>query len=304
MRRYLRQQRGYARSEALVEARHPSRFTLGGSARWRGSIYGSGPRSLARQRVYRGAFGTAAYQSVYRANSHGLDALHQAGIPVAAAVACTAPLTVVAPELGIPALVSVLFMGVLGCLDAVRAVPPHAVGGRRIRFRCSVAAMHVLQPIVRCWGRKRRRIRGRDESAPRGRSCDPTGVFREGRVLVVPHIGPRTDLVEAIAADIRRAGVRVMTSSGWDSYDMRLIGSATVRGDLVTSAFPERFVQVRVRRRPRGWGVTFVLAGLAFAAAIDPLAALSFGGLAAAETGRGWWRTGALVRRVLEEATR
>jgi hypothetical protein len=85
---------------------------------------------------------------------------------------------------------------------------------------------------------------------------------------------------------------------------VRLIGSAIVRGDLVTSAYPEGYVQLRIRRRPRGWGVTFVLAGLAFAAAIDPLAALSFGGLAAAETGRGWWRTGPLVRRVVQEAIR
>jgi hypothetical protein len=302
LRRYLRQQQGYGRSEALVEARHPSRFTLGGSARWRGRIYGSGSPSFARQRVYRGTYGTAAYQSVYRADSHGFDALHQAGIPVAAAVACTAPLAVVAPELGIPALASLLFMGSLGCVDAVRAAPPRAVVRRRMRFRCSVAAMHVLQPIVRSWGRKRRRIRGRDESAPRGGGFDATGVSRKGRVLVVAHTGPRTELVEAIAAHVRRAGVRVMTSNGWDSYDVRLIGSALVRGDLVTSAYPEGYVQVRIRRRPRGWGVTFVVAGLAFAAAIDPLAAFSFCCLAGAETGRGWWRTGSLVRRVVLEA--
>jgi glycosyltransferase involved in cell wall biosynthesis len=302
LRRYLRQQQGYGRSEALVEARHPSRFTLGGSARWRGRIYGSGSPSFARQRVYRGTYGTAAYQSVYRADSHGFDALHQAGIPVAAAVACTAPLAVVAPELGIPALASLLFMGSLGCVDAVRAAPPRTVIRRRMRFRCSVAAMHVLQPIVRSWGRKRRRIRGRDESAPRGGGFDATGVSRKGRVLVVAHTGPRTELVEAIAAHVRRAGVRVMTSNGWDSYDVRLIGSALVRGDLVTSAYPEGYVQVRIRRRPRGWGVTFVVAGLAFAAAIDPLAAFSFCCLAGAETGRGWWRTGSLVRRVVLEA--
>jgi len=95
-----------------------------------------------------------------------------------------------------------------------------------------------------------------------------------------------------------------MTSNGWDSYDVRLIGSALVRGDLVTSAYPDGYVQVRIRRRPRGWGVTFVVAGLAFAAAIDPLAAFSFCCIAGAETGRGWWRTGPLVRHVVQEAMR
>lgn len=302
LRRYLRQQRGYGCSEALVEARHPSRFTLGGSARWRGRIYGSCAPSLARQRVYRGAYGTAAYQSMYRADSYGLDVLHQAGIPVAAAVACTAPLAAVAPELGIPAFASFVYMGALGCVDALRAAPPRAVGRRRLRFRCSVAAMHVLQPLVRGWGRRRRRFRRGDESAPRV-ELETTGASRKGRVVVVPHDGPRTELVEAIAARIRRAGVRALTSSGWEPYDVRLIGSAMVSGDLVTSAYPEGYVQVRIRLRPRGWGVTFALAGLAFAAAIDPLAILAFGIFAAAETGRGLWRVGPLVDRLLTGGT-
>ena len=41
LRNYLRQQREYGRSETLVEARHPERFTPAGTARWRGRIYNS-----------------------------------------------------------------------------------------------------------------------------------------------------------------------------------------------------------------------------------------------------------------------
>src|SRR5439155_18420308 len=55
---YLRQQRGYGRAEALVEARHPDRFGGLGTARWRGRIYDSFAPSFARQRVYRGVYGT------------------------------------------------------------------------------------------------------------------------------------------------------------------------------------------------------------------------------------------------------
>jgi hypothetical protein len=303
LRRYLRQQRGYGRSEALVEARHPSRFTLGGSARWRGRIYASGAPTLARQRVYRGAYGAAAYQSVYRTDSAGFDLLHQAGLPVAATVACTAPLAMVAPALGIPALVSLAFMGVLACVDAVCATPPRGAGAHPLRFRGAVAAMHVLQPLVRCWGRRGLGARNGDETAPRV-SIDLTGSFREGRVLVVPHTGPRPELVSAIAANIRRAGVRAIASTGWDSYDVRLIGSATVSGELMTSAYPEGYVQVRIRRRPRGWGAGAVIAGLAFTSAVDPLAVLLFASLATAEISRGFWRTGPVVRRAVREATR
>ena len=66
LRAYLRQQRGYGRSEALVEARHPDRFT----PRRHGALAGAhlqlaDARRSARQRIYRGVYGTAAYQSVY-----------------------------------------------------------------------------------------------------------------------------------------------------------------------------------------------------------------------------------------------
>ena len=57
LRAYLRQQRGYGRSEALVEVRHPSRYTMTGTARWQGHIYDSFPASVTRQRVYHGLFG-------------------------------------------------------------------------------------------------------------------------------------------------------------------------------------------------------------------------------------------------------
>ena len=55
LRNYLRQQREYGRSEALVEDRHPERFTPAGTARWRGRIYNSLTPSFMWQRIYRGA---------------------------------------------------------------------------------------------------------------------------------------------------------------------------------------------------------------------------------------------------------
>ena len=162
--------------------------------------------------------------------------------------------------------------------------------------------MHLLQPLVRYWARHT----GGRATATSGRraSLGATGTFREGLVLVVPHSGPRPELVGAIAAHIRRSGVRAMASTGWDSFDVRVIGSTIVSGELLTSAYPEGWVQVRIRRRARGWGATVVVAGLAFTSAIDPLAVLIFGTAAVAEVTRGFWRTGPVVRQAVREATR
>ena len=80
---YLRQQRGYGRSEALVEARHPERFTALGSARWAGSIYGGPCRRLLSQRIYRGPFGTAPFQSLHGRPGHTVEITTQVGSVVA-----------------------------------------------------------------------------------------------------------------------------------------------------------------------------------------------------------------------------
>ncbi len=92
LRNYLRQQREYGRSEALVEDRHPERFTPAGTARWRGRIYNSLTPSFMWQRIYRGPYGTAAYQSVYQGGGHFVDLVHQVGIPGAVMLLLTAPL--------------------------------------------------------------------------------------------------------------------------------------------------------------------------------------------------------------------
>jgi cellulose synthase/poly-beta-1,6-N-acetylglucosamine synthase-like glycosyltransferase len=110
LRPYLRQQRGYGRSEALVEARHPDRFTPTGTARWTGHIYDSFAPRRAAQRIYRGAFGTAPYQSIYRVPAYGLDLAHQVGVPLTVPALLTAPLALLHPLLGLPAVVAAVFL--------------------------------------------------------------------------------------------------------------------------------------------------------------------------------------------------
>jgi glycosyltransferase involved in cell wall biosynthesis len=299
LRAYLRQQRGYGRSEALVEARHPNRFTLTGSARWRGRIYNSLVPSFGHQRVYRGAFGGAAYQSVYEGGGHALDIAHQVGVPVATALVLSAPFTIAAPVLGIPAVVGGLGIASLAAIDLVRARPPRRMRDRRLRFRASVAAMQLLQPIVRLWSRVRSRPDARRSLEPRARISGPPTRLPRG-VMLVPHEGPRAELAAGVIAEVHRAGIRVLPASGWEDHDGRLLGSMLVAGDLVTSAYPEGFVQVRVKRRPRLVPLLFAAAaGTAWA--VSPLIALGVGIAVAADVARGIWRTGPVIRRTLRE---
>ncbi|MGN6608751.1 MAG: glycosyltransferase, partial [Jatrophihabitans sp.] len=149
LRAYLRQQRGYGRSEALVEARHPHRFNAAGSARWSGRIYHSLVPSGLRQRVYRGPFSAAPFQSGTPEPDHRLQLAHQVGVPLVVAVLPSAVLGLVTPALVLPAAAAVAFLVTLTVVDVLRA----PVRGPAQRLR--LAAHHLLQPLVRAAARVR-----------------------------------------------------------------------------------------------------------------------------------------------------
>jgi GT2 family glycosyltransferase len=63
---YLRQQLGYGRAERLLLAKHPTRFSKDGGAKWQGFVYGGGSvRVMADSIIYHGPLGDAAYQVIH-----------------------------------------------------------------------------------------------------------------------------------------------------------------------------------------------------------------------------------------------
>jgi O-antigen biosynthesis protein len=298
-RAYFRQQRGYGRAEALVEARHPDRFTPLGTARWRGHIYDSFAPTLLGQRVYRGLYGTGAYQSVYRDGGHLLDLAHQIGVPAAVAALATAPLGWLDPRLALPGLLALVALATLVVVDAVRATPPRDLTGSRAAFRLGVAYLHLGQPLVRLWGRWRGAPDARRDLPPSDALDGPAETLGRG-VLLLPQHGPRAEVTRAVVAALRRGGVRVLASTGWEDHDARLVGSSLVLGDLVTSAHPEGWVQVRLRVRPRS---PRLVAGLGLAIAVAaiglPGPALALTALLGFEVVRGVLRVGPRARRTI-----
>ena len=100
-----------------------------------GRIYDSFPGAVVhRQRIYRGVYGGAAYQSVYRGGGYGIDLAHQVGVPLWALVLAHAPLAALRWWLAVPAVLAVVFLAALAVVDVVRTRPPR--GHRRaLRFR-------------------------------------------------------------------------------------------------------------------------------------------------------------------------
>lgn len=297
-RAYLRQQRDYGRSEALVEARHPGRFTGLGTARWLGTIYTpSGPRN-GSQRIYRGSFGVSPFQSVYRRQSHLVDIANQLGVPAGLVLALFAPLAVVSRVLAAPAVVGLAVLAVLLAVNTVRARPPAAAVAGRVGARVAIAGLTMAQPLVRAWGRTRNRAPALRNAA----SCEgvprPTG-RAAGRVLVYAADRDRAALATALVAHLRRGGLRVLPATAWDDHDARIDAGPFVWGEILTSEHPAGCIQVRVRRKVRrpALGAAAIGAGVALSLSVTVSAVVVATVVAVALLGV--WRTGPFVDRLL-----
>jgi len=305
LRAYLRQQRGYGRAEALVERRHPERFTAIGTARWRGTIYDSIARPLRRQRIYRGAFGAADFQAGYDPGGHVGDLVHQVAVPIAVLGLASAPLALVDPALGAPAAVAAVGLLAVFAVDGWRAHPPRGLppGRRKLRFRLGVAMMHLAQPLARTWGRAWARRRPRAEPAPGpGPLPEPLSRLRGG-VSLYALDRPRAEFASAAVARLHARGYRVWSGSGWESYDARVRGSSLIAGELVTSQYPQGFVQLRLRRRARHGPAAAHVALLVATALVDPVLGAVVAAAGAGSLGHGMWRTGPGIRRALHTPT-
>jgi GT2 family glycosyltransferase len=294
---YLRQQRGYGKAEALVAARHPDRFTAMGTARWRGRIYTSLAPSYRHQRIYRGAFAGAAFQSVYGAGGHAVDLAHQIGVPVA--LAATVGGLGIGLALWSPALlltlVAVAFLLGLAAFDGATAKVPRSLG--TLRFRATVGLLHLLQPLARWWGRWRHRVAAHE--ALGGSDALPAPVERRRRTTTFASTVSRPQLAGAVVERLRRAGVVVLPVTGWEDHDGRVAGSLLVGGELLTTGHADGIVQVRVRRYVRWpWVIgAAVAAGLLWFVA--PAAGIAVASVALADGARGVYRTGLRIRRIL-----
>jgi hypothetical protein len=109
-------------------------------------------------------------------------------------------------------------------------------------------------------------------------------------------------LAGAIVNELRRRKVRVLPPTEWEAHDAAFVASTLVAGELVTSSHPEGWVQLRVRRRVRTFPALLYVLAAVVAFLVMPLASAAVAAVAACEVGRGVWRCGPRVRRIVRRA--
>lgn len=176
VRRYLRQQFGYGKAEALLEQKWPSRHNRAGYLRWSGRIYDGASLETRRRRarVNYGRWGSGLFQSVYEPAPNMLSTLFL--MPESFLLVCLLGMVALLGVAWSPLLVAAPFFafGVLGILwrafsSGWRAQRP-AIGltsSELLRRRLLTGALFLMQPMARLAGRMlnglspwRRRHRG------------------------------------------------------------------------------------------------------------------------------------------------
>ena len=165
LRAYWRQQKGYGRAEALLEAKWPEKYNSVGHLTWAGRLYGNGlTRTLGfrRGRIYQGSWGGALFQSIYEPASNGLASLPLMPewyllIAVLALLSGLGfswrPLFFAFPFL-LAAVVAPVFQAIRSASHAGAAA--HARDRiRNVRSLSLIGLLHLAQPLARLIGRVR-----------------------------------------------------------------------------------------------------------------------------------------------------
>jgi O-antigen biosynthesis protein len=269
VRRYLKQQYGYGKAEALLERKWPSRYNRAGSSRWSGRIYDSPANGTARRRpmVRYGIWGGGLFQSIYEPAPGALSNLLRApeSLMLIATLGLVAGLGVLwspllfALPFFLAGAAAVLWRATASGWRTNPAVPGRAAGETLWR-RVVTAALFLLQPAARLAGRLRNGL------SPWRRRRRPGATWPHPRVVTIwseTWRDPQAriqDLHDALAS----SGGFVRSGGPFDRWDLDLraapLGGVKIRAAVEEHGDGRQLIRAKVW--PRASAVGSILAAL------------------------------------------
>jgi hypothetical protein len=286
VRAYWKQQRGYGEAEALLERKWPEKYNAAGHHGWAGRIYGRGVAPVLGPggRVHHGVWGSAPFQSVYQPAPGTLWSLPLMPewylvvgmLAVLSALgALWTPLLLALPLLVLAAAAPIA-QAVLGAAQASFASAPRS-SLARLKLRCLVACLFLLQPLARLWGRWRRGL------TPWRQRGVPGFVLPRPRALAIwserwQDPGGRVRSVEtALQAD----GAVCLRGGDYDRWDLEvrrgMLGAARMLMAVEEHSAGKQLVRARVwpRCSPNGLALILVLVALSAGSALSDARAVA-----------------------------
>ena len=267
IRRYLRQQYGYGKAEALLERKWPTHYNRAGASRWSGRIYEAPAAQSPRRRslVRYGTWGSDLFQSVYD-SPRALSGMLQApeGLlliallgEIAAFGLLWSPLLVAAPAF-FAAIAWIMVAAISSGWRAHHDVPGRS-RGETLKRRATTSLLFFLQPFARLTGRLRnglspwRRRAQTRPTLPRPRSVEVWSErWREPQAWV-----------EQLQDNLAAAGGFVHSGGPFDRWDLDLragaLGGVKIRTAVEEHGEGKQLLRARVWPRTTAAGRLVVL---------------------------------------------
>jgi GT2 family glycosyltransferase len=286
LRAYWRQQYGYGKAEAQLEDKWPQRCNALGHIGWAGRIYTCGPglANLLRQRIYRGVWGTAPFQSVHSPPPNlalSLLAMPEWYLVIAVFALLSAaglmwqPLLLASPLLALAVAARLADAGIA----AARAPVMWRTKGRDRLGRWLVTSfLHLSQPLARLYGRIRHGLTPWRCRAP---ACSQLPRGWATAIWTRRWLEPAA-WVQQVRDAVGREGTPVRDGGPYDRWDLEVPGGALAKARLLIAVEDQgagtQYVRFGFWPKCSGAG----LAAIAFLALVAGVAATSAAWTAAA----------------------
>jgi O-antigen biosynthesis protein len=225
--RYLRQQYGYGKAEALLERKWPSRYNRTGSSRWTGRIYEQPSAGAVRRRamVRYGTWGGGLFQSIYEPAPGALSNMLRTPEVllliamlggISALGVLWAPLLLALP-LFLGGMSTVLWRAAYSGWRAGRGAPDRS-GFETLQRRGVTAMLFLLQPAARLAGRLRNGL------SPWRRRLRPGATWPHPRTVEIwsERWSDPQARVQALQDALAAAGGLVRSGGPFDRWDLDL----------------------------------------------------------------------------------
>ncbi len=157
---YWKQQKGYGKAEALLEAKWPEKYNSLGHLTWAGRIYGNGltlPVKVKKDKIFHGTWGSALFQSVYQPEGSFISYIPLMPewylISVSLGILgflgfIWSPLLWVLPLF----VFTIIIVFIQAAISAKKnsSLQPHQ---QNYKYNLLIILLHVIQPVARLYGR-------------------------------------------------------------------------------------------------------------------------------------------------------
>jgi hypothetical protein len=265
VRAYWKQQVGYGRAEALLEAKWPEKYNAAGHVSWGGRVYGGLRRRVGRAgRIYHGVWGSAPFQSLHERRPGLMSSC--ALIPEWWLVVATLMVFVALGAVWTPMLLfvpllcaAVLPLVAQSTASAWAASVGPVSAAARVRLRILIGVLHVIQPLARLRGRLSHGL------TPWRRGAARRALPRAWTDAVwSTHWREPDGWIASVEADLRSTGTAVIRGGPYSSWDLEVRGGVLGRHRVLMAVEEHGGGQqlVRIRARPRVSGAAVLLVTL------------------------------------------